>query len=134
MDKYQKFYDQLPEIEVPAPYTRVTRLLFDSADDSDLPFGAALYRLKAGQRGTAHNHENEIEIYVILGGCGTITFGGQTRELSSRSLVWVQPRTVHETRNTGAGDLMILGIFVPPIDFSEVQDNWKKLAEGSDTR
>lgn len=134
MDKYQTFYDQLPELEAPAPYTRTTRVLFDSADDPDLPFGAALYRLKPGQRGPAHSHENEIEIYVILGGRGTITFDGQTRELSSQSLVWVPPRMVHETVSTGPGDLMILGIFVPPIDFSEIKNNWKRLRGVTDTR
>jgi len=131
MDKYQKFYEQLPELEAPAPYTRTTRLLFDPADDLDLPFGAALYRLKPGQRGPAHSHENEVEIYVILGDRGTITFGGKTRELSSESLVWVPPRTVHETVSTGPGDLMILGIFIPPIDFSEIKKSWKKLTEAT---
>jgi mannose-6-phosphate isomerase-like protein (cupin superfamily) len=105
--------------------------LFDPAEDPELPFAAALYRLKPGQRGPAHSHENEVEIYVILGGRGTITFGGKTRELSSESLIWVPPRTVHETVSTGPGDLMILGIFIPPIDFSEIKKNWKRLTEGA---
>ncbi len=126
MDKYQKFYDQIQEMEAPAPYTRTARLLFDPAENPGLPFGAGLYCLKPGQRGPAHSHEKEIEIYVILGGRGTITFNGKTRELSPESLVYVPPNTVHETVSTGPDNLLILGIFVPPIDFSEVKNNWIK--------
>jgi len=126
MDKYQKFYDELPEREAPPPYTRTARLAFDPAEDHDLPFGAGLYRLKPGQKGPSHSHENAVEIYVVLGGNGTITFGGKTRKLSPESLVWVPPRTVHETVSNGPGDLLFLGIFVPPVDYSDIKNNWKQ--------
>jgi len=128
MDRIYVRYDEIPEIEAPEPYTRTAKLLFDRANDAEMPFCAGLFRLKPGQSGPPHAHENEVEIYVILQGEGTITIDGKkTYPLTPEGLLWVPPKTLHETVSTGKEDLLVLGIFVPPIDFGEMKKNWKKI-------
>lgn len=130
LDKCQKFFDEMTEREAPPPFTRSARIVFDPAEDSSLPFTAVLYRLKPGQKGPKHHHENGIEIYVVLSGSGAIVIDGVQKKLGKDSLLYVPPNMFHETVSHGPEDLLILGIFIPPVDVSEIKDKWTVFSAG----
>jgi mannose-6-phosphate isomerase-like protein (cupin superfamily) len=126
MDDFHVNFKQIQELEAPAPYTRTVKILFDRENNPKLPFCAGLFRLKPGQKGPPHKHEEEIEIYVILQGQGTVTFDNKdVYPLTPQDMIWVPPKTLHETVSTGDEDLLLLGIFIPPIGFSEMKEKWK---------
>jgi mannose-6-phosphate isomerase-like protein (cupin superfamily) len=128
MNKFHINLDNLQEFEAPPPYTRTMKIIFDGTSDPSCHFSAGQFRLKPGQKGPAHKHEKEIEIYIVLQGKGKITFNNETIfPLSPKDMVYVPPKTLHETVNTGNDDLMFYGIFIPPVNLSEITASWTKL-------
>ena len=72
-----------------------------------------------GQSGPPHMHDTEIEIYIVLSGAGTITFNNdKSYPLTPDHMIYVPPKTLHETVNTGNAKLVFYGIFVPAIDLN----------------
>ena len=127
MSKFATNIDDIPEFIAPSPYTRSMKILFDQIDDPDRPFSAALFKLQPGQKGPAHKHSTEIEIYIALQGKGTVTFNNETvYTLSPKHVLYIPPKTTHETVNDGSEDLIFFGIFVPPVKLSDICKDWQK--------
>ena len=63
-------------------------------------------------RAPDHFHTYDEVIYV-LDGTGTLHIGGETAPLEPTAAVHLPARVVHSLENTGAGDMLILGVFRP---------------------
>jgi mannose-6-phosphate isomerase-like protein (cupin superfamily) len=63
-------------------------------------------------RAPDHFHTYDEVIYV-LDGTGTLHVGGETAPLEPAAAVHLPARLVHSLENTGAGDLLVLGVFRP---------------------
>lgn len=128
MSHYHVNFDEIPEFEAPEPFTRTMKILFEKNEGLNRPFSAGLFKLKPGQKGPAHEHETEIEIYIALQGKGTVTFNHETQYvLSPTNMLYVPPKTIHETVNDGSEDLLFLGIFIPPVELATICQNWKRI-------
>ncbi len=60
-----------------------------------------------------HNHHGNEEMFVILGGQGTLRHGGETHAVKSGDVIMCRaggPETAHQLINTGAEDLRYLAI------------------------
>jgi quercetin dioxygenase-like cupin family protein len=63
-------------------------------------------------RAPDHFHTYDEVIYV-LEGTGTLHLGGETAALEPAAAVHLPARLVHSLENTGAGDMLLLGVFRP---------------------
>ena len=128
MDKFNVNLDDLPVYEATTPHQRKMKVVFNDPNNN-LPFSVGQFILKPGQKGPPHQHETEIEIYIVLQGEGRITFENKkVYDLKPNHMLYVPPRTLHETVNTGKEDLIFYGIFVPPIDLNSMTATWKKVS------
>jgi mannose-6-phosphate isomerase-like protein (cupin superfamily) len=119
---------ELPVYEADAPYERRMKVVFDDPE-SDLPFSVGQFIFEPGQSGPPHMHETEIEIYVVLSGEGTITFNNEkSYPLTPDHIIYVPPKTLHETVNTGNEQLVFYGVFVAPIDLNGMVKNLRKVS------
>jgi quercetin dioxygenase-like cupin family protein len=81
------------------------RFCFKDLEAADT--GLAYHRIKPGQRGLAHRHDNAEEIYVVLGGSGSVKLGDETRDLGPLDAIRVAP-TVARGFEAGPDGLELL--------------------------
>src|SRR5438270_7592310 len=78
------------------------RFGFDSVQEARFPrrdldaetTGLAYHRIKPGQRGRAHRHDQAEEIYVVLSGNGRAVLDGQIVDLSPLDALRVAPPVI----------------------------------------
>jgi mannose-6-phosphate isomerase-like protein (cupin superfamily) len=128
MESFYVNLEDLPVYEADTPHERRMRVVFDDPA-SNLPFSVGQFILKPGQNGPPHKHEKEIEIYIVLSGEGKITFDNKkTYRLTPDHMLYVPPKILHETVNTGATDLVFYGVFVAPVDLNGMATTWNKVS------
>jgi quercetin dioxygenase-like cupin family protein len=81
------------------------RFCFKDLEAADT--GLAYHRIKPGQRGLAHRHDNAEEIYVVLGGGGRVKLDDETRDLGPLDAIRVAP-TVARGFEAGPDGLELL--------------------------
>ena len=114
MENFFANLDELPLYEAEAPFERRMKVVFDDPENN-LPFSVGQFIFEPGQSGPAHMHETEIEIYIVLSGKGTITFNNEkSYPLTPDHMIYVPPKTLHETVNTGDEKLVFLRCFCRP--------------------
>jgi len=87
----------LREVEDVAPKfgfdaVQEARFCFRDLDAKDT--GMAYHRVKPGQRGLAHRHDNAEEIYVVLAGSGRVKLDDETAEIGPLDAIRVAPQVV----------------------------------------
>jgi len=68
------------------------RFCFEALEAQDT--GLAYHRIKPGQRGLAHRHDEAEEIYVVLAGSGRVKLGDEVRDIGPLDAVRVAPATI----------------------------------------
>jgi mannose-6-phosphate isomerase-like protein (cupin superfamily) len=68
-----------------------------------------------------HRHRLGEEIYHITAGCGVMTLGDQSFEVTIGDTVCIPPGTAHNIRNTGSDDLRILCACSPPYAHADTE-------------
>ena len=71
-------------------------------------FGLNLIRLRPGQRGRIHRHEQQEEAYLVLEGVLTLMIEGEPRELERGELARVAPEVRRQLVNRHREPLLIL--------------------------
>lgn len=69
--------------------------------------------LDAGLAMEPHEHENEEQIYFILGGLGTVTVGNESKDVSEGDVIQVPPKFSHTIKNRGTYPLRFFIIRAP---------------------
>ena len=87
----------LREVEDVAPKfgfdsVQEARFCFRDLDAKDT--GMAYHRVKPGQRGLAHRHDNAEEIYVVLAGSGRVKLDDEIAEIGPLDAIRVAPQVV----------------------------------------
>ena len=72
-----------------------------------------IYCFEPGQEQALHSHEDNDKIYYVLEGMGTLTVGGESREVGAGWAVLCPPGEDHGVVNTG-GDRLVLLVFMAP--------------------
>jgi mannose-6-phosphate isomerase-like protein (cupin superfamily) len=90
------------------------------------PSNSALQRLSVaeivvavGQKTSAHHHDHIEEVYCILQGTGLMYLEGQPQPVGPGDTVIILPDTIHELRNTGAEDMLMLVVCSPPFSVED---------------
>jgi mannose-6-phosphate isomerase-like protein (cupin superfamily) len=87
----------LREVEDVAPksgFDAIQEARFPRRDLEAADTGLAYHRVKPGQRGFGHRHENAEEIYVVLSGSGRMKLDDEIVELKPLDAVRVAPPVV----------------------------------------
>jgi mannose-6-phosphate isomerase-like protein (cupin superfamily) len=73
---------------------------------------------KPGESLRAHLHSESSEIYFVIRGNGTASYGPEltSQEIKSNDILFIPPRTLHAVRNTGKEPLEIAFFLVPGTD------------------
>ncbi|MFH0963223.1 MAG: cupin domain-containing protein [Planctomycetota bacterium] len=124
MKPYVANKDELTEYESPPPFARFAKVLVDPDHIRGAKLSIGVFRYAPGQVGPAHTHKNEVEVYYVLRGRGTVRVGDETVEMREGTAVYVPETVEHETRNTGDGELEFLGIFAPAVGLHDVKERW----------
>ena len=67
-----------------------------------------------------HSHEESEQIYVVVGGEGTMTVAGDTQGITQGDLILVPPATDHSIANGGSSDLRCVSVQSPPVTVADV--------------
>jgi mannose-6-phosphate isomerase-like protein (cupin superfamily) len=67
-----------------------------------------------------HSHEEAEQVYIVVGGRGTMTVAGDTQEIGEGDLVLIPPATDHSIANGNSADLCCVSVQSPPVTSSEV--------------
>jgi len=62
----------------------------------------------------AHHHGRSEELYLVTAGRGLLRIGDEQREVSAGDCAAIPPGTVHQLRNTGEEDLVVVCACSPP--------------------
>lgn len=75
---------------------------------------AGLNCFEPGQEHTAHAHQGQDKLYVVLEGRGVVQIGDETRELGAGDAAFAPSRVVHSIRNTSTTRLVVMAVLGPP--------------------
>lgn len=67
-----------------------------------------------GASTAAHFHRASEELYLVTAGRGLLRIGTEEREVETGDCAVIPPGTVHQLRNTGAGELVVVCACSPP--------------------
>lgn len=67
-----------------------------------------------GAATAAHFHRSSEELYLVTAGQGTLRIGAEERELARGDCAVIPPGEVHQLRNTGDADLVVVCASSPP--------------------
>jgi len=67
-----------------------------------------------GSSTAAHYHRASEELYLFTAGSGLLRIGSEEREVRAGDCAVIPPGEVHELRNTGAEDLVLVCACSPP--------------------
>lgn len=66
------------------------------------------------------SHEDAEQVYVVVGGAGTMSATGDTRRLEVGDLVLIPPATGHAVANDGDASLALISVHSPAIAADEL--------------
>ncbi len=102
------------EVTTEGEYRRTLKVLLSPQLDRGIEsIAAGLVILPPGGKSDFIGHV-EGEMFYVLRGQGAIRVGEQIRPIVAGTAVWVGPHEVHQTMNTGDGELKLLWVLSPP--------------------
>ena len=66
------------------------------------------------------SHEEAEQVYVVVGGAGTMTATGDTQRLGVGDLVLIPPATDHAVANDGDDSLVLVSVQSPAVSADEL--------------
>src|SRR6188508_1984396 len=74
----------------------------------------------AGVSEEMRSHEEAEQVYVVVGGSGTMSATGDTQRLSAGDLVLIPPATDHSVANDGVETLTLVSVQSPAVSADEL--------------
>ena len=97
-------------------YTGVyARSIIDTGSSPDLE--VKVIRITPGAQVPPHTHERSAETFYVLSGEGAFYVGGDWVPCHEGSCAHAKAGIVHGAKNMGEGDLRLLAIFTPPLNY-----------------
>ena len=75
--------------------------------------------LDAGLDMELHVHDDEEEIYYIIGGVGEVTVGEETEGVKEGDSIYIPLKTLHGIKNVGGYPLVYLAVTANPIGLAK---------------
>jgi mannose-6-phosphate isomerase-like protein (cupin superfamily) len=95
-------------------------ILMDAGEMGSRNLSVTWLEVPAGIDQELHSHEEAEQVYIVVGGRGTMTVDGDTQEIAEGDLVLVPPATDHSISNGNSADLRCVSVQSPPVTASEV--------------
>ncbi len=99
---------------VESPHGEVVYELFGAAAGGSLAHSLAQIVIPPGKASLKHYHPIAEESYMILSGTGRLEIDGKASPMGPGDSAVILPNQVHQLWNTGAEDLVLLAVCVPP--------------------
>jgi quercetin dioxygenase-like cupin family protein len=98
--------------------SNLARFAPDKMGKSTLVQGESLFvglnSFEPGQEHSAHAHQGQDKLYVVLEGSGMVRVGEQTELLSAGDAAFAPSGVVHSIRNPGPERLVVVAALAPP--------------------
>jgi len=96
--------------------TTLCEWLHPAREDNHLhiTYSLAHAMLRPGEASRPHRLRTSSEVFVIMGGEGTISVDDETAPVAPGRAVYVPPGAVQHLRNTGSEDLIFICLVSPP--------------------
>jgi mannose-6-phosphate isomerase-like protein (cupin superfamily) len=79
-----------------------------------------LLEVPAGASEELRSHEESEQVYVVMGGSGSMSATGDTQQLGAGDLVMIPPATDHSVANDGDATLSLLSVHSPAVSADEL--------------
>ena len=129
MEPYVFQKDEVDEYQAPGEFARYARFIIDPDAIEGAQLSIGVFRYEPGQIGPGHTHAEEAEVYYVLKGQASVELDGRVVELREGTALYVPPGVLHETKNTGDGELEFLGIFGPAMGFGKIKADWTRVGQ-----
>lgn len=103
------------------------RALMDAGQLGARHMSVAWLEIPGGTEQTLRSDEEAEQVYVVVGGAGTMSVAGDTQDVGEGDLILVPPATDHSIANKGEGTLACVSVQSPPVAAAELYSD--KLAE-----
>ncbi len=112
-----KKVQELPAVEIPAPYRRNLRTVYSPEQDADLVGDLTFFRCDIHPHSSSdmHSHEKSGEIMYVIAGHGEGVLGSEVYSLEPDTAFYAPPGVPHQTRNTGDEMLRMVTLFSPAV-------------------
>ena len=99
----------------PAPHVRELKVMLSPFLQEGVEgVSVGMTILPPGNSTSNHEHETEIEIWLIVQGAGEVIVGGERAEVGPESAVFIEPKKLHQLVNTGDKELRMFWVYCPP--------------------
>jgi mannose-6-phosphate isomerase-like protein (cupin superfamily) len=105
------------------------RVLMDAGEMGARSMSVSWLEIPTGAEQTLRSDEDAEQVYVVVGGTGTMSVAGDTQEVGEGDLILVPPATDHSIANQGEQPLACVSAQSPPVASSDLYSD--QLAEVS---
>lgn len=102
-------------------------VLLDAGEMGARNISVTWLEVPVGAEQTLRSHEEAEQVYVVVGGAGTMSVAGDTQRVEAGDLILVPPATDHAIANDGDATLACISVQSPPVAASELYSD--QLAE-----
>jgi len=104
-----------------------SRVLMDAGELGSRNMSVTWLEIPAGTEQAMRSHGESEQVYVVVGGAGTMSVAGDTQRVEAGDLIMVPPATDHAIANEDGEELACLSVQSPPVAATELYSD--QLAE-----
>jgi mannose-6-phosphate isomerase-like protein (cupin superfamily) len=97
-----------------------SRILMDAGELGSRNLSVNWLEVPAGASEELRSHEEAEQVYVVVGGSGTMSATGDTQQLERGDLVMIPPATDHSVANEGPEALALISVQSPAVSVDEL--------------
>ena len=99
----------------PEPHKRELKVLISpSLQEGVQGFSVGMTILPPGQSTSFHEHELEIEAWLVTEGEGEAVVGDERADVGPETVIFIPPKKKHQVINTGNQTLRMFWVYSPP--------------------
>jgi mannose-6-phosphate isomerase-like protein (cupin superfamily) len=99
-----------------------SHILMDAGELGSRHMSVVWIEVPPGGSERLHSHEEAEQVYVVVGGTGSMSAAGDTEELAPGDLAMIPPATDHEIANGGDEDLAVVSVQSPAVAIEELYE------------
>ena len=97
-----------------------SHILMDAGELGSRHMTVTWLEVPPGASQLLHSHEEAEQVYVVVGGTGTMSATGDTQRLGAGDLVLIPPATEHGVANDGDETLTLVSVQSPAVSADEL--------------
>jgi mannose-6-phosphate isomerase-like protein (cupin superfamily) len=96
-----------------------SHILMDAGELGSRHLTVTWLEVPSGVSQELHSHEEAEQVYVVVGGTGTLSAAGDTETLEPGDLALIPPASDHTIANQGDGPLALISVQSPAVSVEE---------------